>query len=370
MKVLALCEPIQLDKTKTRARCRKWQLRVRVDLGDGKRHIKTKTFRGAYTQAKAATVEFAESLEGIVVDGDTPLETWIEEFVDKRRRTHAVAKRTSDTDEEKLKCAKDNKGHVLLKDLTDNDIEELYEAAFSGKTPSGKPWSANSVKRLHISLKALFKEPKKRGWVRKDLMEGIEAPKSYKKTSGKAMSTKKMDKLLDDLDLSKMMHRAVALAVGCGLRESECTAILWDELVDCEIHVNAASERNGDRKVPKNFKARAFDVDKDIFDALDAHRGHGRIVPCQPHSISTWWGKHAKDFGLKGYRFHDLRHSFSTRMMEEGVDIRTAQEIGGWKSIEPLLEIYAHVSTKMKRKAIKKAFKKRRKRRKKKAAAS
>lgn len=49
----------------------------------------------------------------------------------------------------------------------------------------------------------------------------------------------------------------------------------------------------------------------------------------------------AKKAGLKHLRFHDLRHTFATRLTQSGVDLYTVQKLGRWKSI-PMITRYAH----------------------------
>jgi site-specific recombinase XerD len=43
----------------------------------------------------------------------------------------------------------------------------------------------------------------------------------------------------------------------------------------------------------------------------------------------------------KGLTFHGLRHTGASRLVEAGVDLRTVQAIGGWKSLTQLTR-YAH----------------------------
>ena len=42
---------------------------------------------------------------------------------------------------------------------------------------------------------------------------------------------------------------------------------------------------------------------------------------------------------------HALRHTWATLAFSAGMDVRAVQELGGWKSPEMPLRIYAHVST-------------------------
>jgi site-specific recombinase XerD len=48
---------------------------------------------------------------------------------------------------------------------------------------------------------------------------------------------------------------------------------------------------------------------------------------------------------------HTLRHTFATRLIENGVDLRTVQELGGWSNLK-MLERYGHVSPTRKAAAV------------------
>ena len=60
--------------------------------------------------------------------------------------------------------------------------------------------------------------------------------------------------------------------------------------------------------------------------------------------------KHAK---LSGVTPHILRHTFASRLAMAGVDVRTIQELGGWKELE-MLQRYAHLSPNHKSEAVEK----------------
>jgi integrase len=46
---------------------------------------------------------------------------------------------------------------------------------------------------------------------------------------------------------------------------------------------------------------------------------------------------------LDGVTWHALRHTFASRLVAAGVDLRTVQELGGWKTLS-MVQRYAHLS--------------------------
>jgi integrase len=55
--------------------------------------------------------------------------------------------------------------------------------------------------------------------------------------------------------------------------------------------------------------------------------------------------------GLTDVTVHTTRHTFATRLCENGVDLRTVQELGGWATLS-LVQRYAHVSPVRKAEAV------------------
>ena len=71
-----------------------------------------------------------------------------------------------------------------------------------------------------------------------------------------------------------------------------------------------------------------------------------------PDSVLHMLHRVLKRAGLPKVRFHDLRHTFATLALQNGVDIKTCWHAGAF-SAGFTLDTYAHVTTSAKREAAK-----------------
>ncbi len=61
-----------------------------------------------------------------------------------------------------------------------------------------------------------------------------------------------------------------------------------------------------------------------------------------------------KESGIENIRFHDLRHTFATLALQNGVDVKTLSHMLGHYSSGFTLDTYTHVTTKMQEEAAEK----------------
>lgn len=151
-------------------------------------------------------------------------------------------------------------------------------------------------------------------------------------------------------------HFYAAIYLGTlSLRRSEICALTMEDLEDNNmLHINKALVENEDKewviKTTKTTKS-----ERDIFipgDLADWIREHG-IYECSPQSISNYMKKAQDDLGMPHFSLHKTRHYFASRMLDEGYDMKTIEEWGGWAGSETLSRIYQH-SMKMKQEEAKK----------------
>jgi len=63
------------------------------------------------------------------------------------------------------------------------------------------------------------------------------------------------------------------------------------------------------------------------------------------------WATALRRAGIKGLRFHDLRHTFATRLIEHGVNLITVKELFGHSSVE-ITQRYTHPNEALKKEAV------------------
>jgi Site-specific recombinase XerD len=79
--------------------------------------------------------------------------------------------------------------------------------------------------------------------------------------------------------------------------------------------------------------------------------------PTEPRTYRNYFAKTIKKINLPQIKFHGLRHSFASIMIENKADVKTVATILGHADIQTTLNLYCHPTKENKRNAINKIFK-------------
>ena len=74
--------------------------------------------------------------------------------------------------------------------------------------------------------------------------------------------------------------------------------------------------------------------------------------PAEPRTVQRRFGYISRQAQVAGFHFHSLRHTFATRLLEMGVDMKTVSLLMGHSSPRITMECYAHSTREQQRAAI------------------
>jgi site-specific recombinase XerD len=150
--------------------------------------------------------------------------------------------------------------------------------------------------------------------------------------------------------LRKIIHRdyphrepELDLALNTGLRRGEQYQLTWD-CIDLERRLlTVRGGKNGEtRHIPLNDSAiaalRKAETYKNGSSCVFLSRGGTRL-----YSPRFWFEAAMKDAKVANFTWHCLRHTFASRLVMAGVDLRTVQELMGHKTIQVTVR-YAHLA--------------------------
>ncbi len=231
--------------------------------------------------------------------------------------------------------------------------------------------SAKSVRDILTVLKMVI------AFTRKQIPRGmpdveIIYPREQRKEM-RVLTREEQEKLVQylysNMDLCKF---GVYLALTTGLRIGELCALRWSDISmqNRTITVSATMQRmkNFDvgseaktrisfgnpksdassRTIPLTANAVAL-CRKFMPDSTSAFVLTGAARYMEPRTLQYRFQHFMKDCGLEGVHFHTLRHTFATRCVEVGFEIKSLSEILGHANTSITLNRYVHSSMELKR---------------------
>ncbi len=151
-----------------------------------------------------------------------------------------------------------------------------------------------------------------------------------------------------DLDLKSgtvTVNRGLVRAKGQGLIFQEPKTHYSRRTISIPLQVARELERHkAKQNIDKLELGKAYYNDNLVFCTKEGK-------PLDPSEFTRHFQRLLKAAGLPRLRFHDLRHTFATVSLQEGVSAKVIQEVLGHHSAAFTMQVYSHVTEKMKREA-------------------
>ena len=180
--------------------------------------------------------------------------------------------------------------------------------------------------------------------------------------------------LLEDMDTCKF---GVLLALFTGVRIGELCALQWGKfsLKEQTIRIDATLQRLRDTSAVGSARTRIVistpksdtsvrtipvtDYTAELCGKMNPHSSAAYVLTgtenhMEPRALQYRMEKYTRECGLEGVHFHTLRHTFATRAVEVGFEIKSLSEVLGHATTTITLDRYVHSSLILKRDNMKK----------------
>jgi integrase len=125
-------------------------------------------------------------------------------------------------------------------------------------------------------------------------------------------------------------------ALHTGMRRGELLALTWKDIDFRQRLVRVEKSKNGEK--------RSIPMSKTVHDTLKAMKVRnisGQVFEISIRSLREAYSKALEKAEIRDFHFHDLRHTFATRLVQNGVDLYRVKELLGHKTITMTMR-YAH----------------------------
>lgn len=265
-------------------------------------------------------------------------------------------------------------GRTKLAELTTIQIQKFYNnLQKNGRVQRYKHvklknagLSTRVVRGIHTLLSNCLEQAVAERLILVNPAKGCKLPKLEKREM-KILPQEKIGPYLAEADRRGLLA-AYYLELTTGLRRGELLALLWTDLDIGAKTISVTKQVNrikGELVVsqPKTQNSvRTLAIPQQVVDLLieehKKHPGNPYMFPSpktgtmfDPDSFRHTHEKNLKAIGAEHIRFHDLRHTFATLSLKNGVDVKTLSSALGHYSAGFTLSTYTHTTTEMRRDA-------------------
>ena len=261
-------------------------------------------------------------------------------------------------------------GNVPVRTLSCEKLERFLSALKQSGRRDGKGGlSAKTIGDILFVLKSALKlAVRKYGYHDSEGILEMKAPAVTRKkveTFGEFETKRLSDALLKNWNLK---NASIFLCLNTGIRLGELCGLRWGDLNpnDNTIKISRTIQRihlekgtklivqtpksvSSERIIPLHPKLVRMILSLQKEAGEKAYILSGNTHPMDPRTVQYRFTRFLKNLNITHRNFHVLRHSFATRCIEKGMDVKALSELLGHSAVNITMQLYVHPSMQQKR---------------------
>ncbi len=275
-------------------------------------------------------------------------------------------------------------GEYRLSEINTNLLQEFFNNRmdFGGKKCG--PLSPKTLHNMKLMLHKSLKKAVELELLQRNYAEFVELPRQSKPNM-RVLDLAEQRQLVTTLrHTNEKLYIGAMISLATGLRLGEVLGLKWSDIdynnsmlhirrtvnrlctidgdTKTEIVVGTPKSDSSVRDIPFNYNVQKYfeeyytrslkilgkrKLKSDDF-VLSLRYGH----PVEPKTMQSAFKRIVSEAKISDTNFHALRHTFATRAIEKGVDVKTLSVLLGHADISTTLNRYAHVLDDQKRKTM------------------
>ncbi len=262
-------------------------------------------------------------------------------------------------------------GNIPLNQLTQSDLQQFYAREKSGGRKIRietyvAGLSDRVIRAIHTNCRSALEKAVQEGLIKTNPAIGCKLPP---KKSGEM-------KVLTQSEIIRFLNRAkeedyyelFLLELATGIRRGEILALKWSDLnfktgelrIERQVNVIHGEPIISEPKTKSSIRIAIlsptllkilYEYRKNIDSEWIFPSPLDNTKPRNPPAVRKRLQLILERAGCPKVRFHDLRHTFSTMALENGMDIKSLSAMLGHISSETTIDIYSHVTNTMRQQA-------------------
>jgi integrase len=173
-------------------------------------------------------------------------------------------------------------------------------------------------------------------WLRTNPVSAISFSVGNRNARTRWLTVDEEDMLLRRATNPSWLRPLLVIALHTGMRRGEILALTWRDIDLSRRLIRVERSKNGEkRSIPISATLQT------TLQGIKVREISGRLFPLAVRSLRAGFEKAVGKAELENFHFHDLRHTFATRLVQNGVDLYKVKELLGHKTLAMTMR-YAH----------------------------